>query len=82
MDEEKEALLQQIVVARKNLRDLESKFRRSVRTRFHHKCPFCRAEWEGTKEIIRECNYCKRMLVEWVMDPETKERTLVRIVEK
>lgn len=58
-EEERLALLPEINATRKKLRDLESKFRNVGRVKYHHKCPHCRAEWEGNKEIIKECTYCK-----------------------
>jgi len=76
-EEERLALLPQIKEMRKKLRELESQFRRGNKVMYHHRCPYCKAEWEGNKEIIKECTYCKRQL-ECIIDAETKQMVLVR----
>ncbi len=58
-EEKRQAMVPEIDEARRKLRELESKFRKIGRVKYHHKCPHCKVEWEGTKEIIKECTYCK-----------------------
>lgn len=40
----------------------------SVKQRFKHTCPHCGETWWGTKEEIKECLYCKRMMKQVSVD--------------
>jgi hypothetical protein len=32
----------------------------AAKQRFKHYCPYCQKNWEGYKEVITECTWCKR----------------------
>ena len=58
-------------IAEINLRiaELRLKLHNNSKQRFHHKCPQCSGEWDGYKENVKECIYCKRLLVDVKVDP-------------
>lgn len=85
MQDNKEALLKEIADIRVKLKDLEKQWKGMGSIKYHHVCPFCEAQWDGRKEKIKECLYCKARILgpdnqdwEWIIDPETKMKTKVR----
>lgn len=55
-----EEIVEQIKAAALKLKELQAKLR--IQSKFKHKCPYCKLEWDGWKEHIKECIFCHRRI--------------------